>query len=126
MEDLTDNPFATLFPSLTVAKSYQLKQKSEEVENVEVKQSKPLDLSSIDVELNNSIEEIFLFTLNKFSVLGGDNKQLIYLSSLADIIGSYKSNIYFDVYDVLLHSIKNKSSLHAHRPYMKSFLTKDC
>ena len=101
MEDLTDNPFATLFPSLTVAKSYQLKQKSEEVENVEVKQSKPLDLSSIDVELNNSIEEIFLFTLNKFSVLGGDNKQLIYLSSLADIIGSYKSNIYFDVYDVL-------------------------
>jgi len=92
MEDITDNPFATLFPSLTVAKSYQLKQKSEEVENVEVKQSKPLDLSSIDVELNNSIEEIFLFTLNKFSVLGGDNKQLIYLSSLADIIGIHNQS----------------------------------
>merc|ERR1719427_2293005 len=39
-------------------------------------------------ELNNIIEEIFLVTLNKFSVLGGDQKQLVYLSSSADIIGT--------------------------------------
>ena len=38
-------------------------------------------------ELNNAIEDIFLVTLNKFSVLGGEQKQLIYLSSLAEIIG---------------------------------------
>ena len=38
-------------------------------------------------ELNTAIEDIFLVTLNKFSVLGGEQKQLVYLSSLAEIIG---------------------------------------
>ncbi len=37
--------------------------------------------------LNSTIEDIFLFTLNKFSVLGGPHQELVYLSSLAEIIG---------------------------------------
>ena len=41
--------------------------------------------------LNTAIEDIFLFTLNKFSVLGGPHQHLVYLSSLAEIIGTYRS-----------------------------------
>jgi hypothetical protein len=37
--------------------------------------------------LNSTIEQIFLFTLNKYSVLGGPQQQLVFLSSLAEIIG---------------------------------------
>lgn len=40
-------------------------------------------------ELNSSIEEIFLFTLNKYSVIGGQFSQLIFLSGLADVVGQF-------------------------------------
>ncbi len=42
-------------------------------------------------EINSSIEEIFLFTLNKYSVIGGPFSQLVFLSGLADVVG----HIYF-------------------------------
>ena len=39
-------------------------------------------------QLNSAIEDIFLFTLNKYSVVAGDHANLVFLSSLADIIGA--------------------------------------
>jgi len=99
MDDLTENPFAALFPSLSVAKTYKESQKRDQGSPVRSRQSpsppsKHLDLSSDETvknvqELNNIIEEVFLFTLNKFSVIGGEQDQLIFLSSLADIIGTH-------------------------------------
>ena len=38
--------------------------------------------------LDSTIQGIFLFTLNKFSVLGGQHTDLVYISSLAEIIGT--------------------------------------
>ena len=39
-------------------------------------------------QLNSAIEEIFLFTLNKYSVVAGDQANLVFLSSLAEVIGT--------------------------------------
>ena len=100
MDDLKENPFASLFPSLSVAQSY--KDKHQKIHGspegsrlkIETSPSKSVNLSKDESvkdiqELNNIIEEVFLFTLNKFSVIGGDQDQLIFLSSLADIIGTH-------------------------------------
>ena len=100
---MASNPFAALFPNIAVAQCYvesHATTKHEDNENVEME----LDVSSnesVEIpkdeevkevqELNSIIEEVFLVTLNKFSVLGGDQKQLVYLSSLAEIIGRYKA-----------------------------------
>jgi hypothetical protein len=98
--DLSSNPFAALFPNIAVAKCYveslDTTMPVEEVDTdsieMELDVAGPVELPKDDEvkevqELNNIIEEIFLVTLNKFSVLGGDQKQLVYLSSLAEIIG---------------------------------------
>ena len=98
--DLSSNPFAALFPNISVAKCYveslATTMPVEEVDTdsieMELDVAGPVELPKDDEvkevqELNNIIEEIFLVTLNKFSVLGGDQKQLVYLSSLAEIIG---------------------------------------
>ena len=98
-EDLSSNPFAALFPNISVAKYYIESHGNtmpvKEVESIEMDLdvTGPVELPKDDEvkevqELNNIIEEIFLVTLNKFSVLGGDQKQLVYLSSLAEIIGT--------------------------------------
>ena len=99
MDDLKENPFSALFPSLSVAKSYKESQQVKPVQQkLESSPSKIIDgianLSDEEMvkdvqELNSLIEEIFLFTLNKFSVVGGHQKQLVHLSSLAEIIGKY-------------------------------------
>ena len=99
-EELASNPFAALFPNIAIAQCYVDSHVStkhvDEEENMELELSAsepvsvelPKDDEVKEVqELNNIIEEIFLVTLNEFSVLGGDQKQLVYLSSLADIIG---------------------------------------
>ena len=91
--DLTSNPFAALFPTISVAECYVKSHIPIKKESIEMEQDLgPIDPPKDDKvkeiqELNNTIEEIFLVTLNKFSVLGGDQKQLVYLSSLAEIIG---------------------------------------
>jgi len=94
--DLASNPFTALFPTITVAECYvksQLNTK-EKITDMEIDVGQVISLKEDEVteiqELNSTIEEIFLFTLNKFSVLGGEQKQLVYLSSLADIIGTHK------------------------------------
>ena len=100
MDDLKENPFAALFPSLSVAQSYKDSQQKSQSSpgrsrpRIEASPTKSIDLSSDETvknvqELNSIIEEVFLFTLNKFSVIGGENDQLIFLSSLADIIGTH-------------------------------------
>ena len=93
-KDLQSNPFSALFPNLSVAKSFveTSKKSPESPASREFSPTKNVDLSSEETvrdvqELNTAIEDIFLVTLNKFSVLGGEQKQLIYLSSLAEIIG---------------------------------------
>jgi len=94
--DLASNPFAALFPTISVAECYvkshvPIKEESTEMEQDVEPVNPPKDDEVREIqELNNTIEEIFLVTLNKFSVLGGDQKQLVYLSSLADIIGNHK------------------------------------
>ena len=90
-KDLQSNPFSALFPNLSVAKTF-VETSRKSPENREFSPTKNVDLSSEETvrdvqELNTTIEDIFLVTLNKFSVLGGEQKQLIYLSSLAEIIG---------------------------------------
>ena len=96
MDDLKENPFAALFPSVTVAQSYKDSQTADRPK-IESPPVKNVDLSNQETvkdvqELNNIIEEVFLFTLNKFSVVGGSQKQLVYLSSLAEIIGTHNQN----------------------------------
>ena len=99
--DLVSNPFAALFPTIAVAQCYveshgTTKPAEEENIEMEIDVNEPVELPKDEEvkevqELNNIIEEIFLVTLNKFSVLGGDEKQLVYLSSLAEIIGKRKT-----------------------------------
>ena len=99
--DLVGNPFAALFPTIAVAQCYveslgRNKPAEEEHIAMELDVNEPVELPKDEEvkevqELNNIIEEIFLVTLNKFSVLGGDQKQLVYLSSLAEIIGKQKA-----------------------------------
>ena len=36
-------------------------------------------------DLNSIIEEVFLVTLNKYSVVGGPQQQLVHLNSLAEV-----------------------------------------
>ena len=101
-QDLQSNPFAALFPNLSVAKTFveTSKKSPESPANRGFSPAKNVDLSSEETvrdvqELNTAIEDIFLVTLNKFSVLGGEQKQLVYLSSLAEIIGkiAFHSNL---------------------------------
>ena len=40
-------------------------------------------------KVNSSIEEIFLFTLNKYSVVGGKFSELIFLNGLAEVVGNF-------------------------------------
>ena len=91
MEDLRDNPFSLLFPSFHDAKTYQLSRQNKLIKHRDnsVSPKNMRDEQTVkDVqELNSYIEEIFLFTLNKFSVFGGSQQQLIHLSSLSEIIG---------------------------------------
>ena len=90
MDELEQNPFSLLFPSISAAKIYQeSRTNSSPVRKPEPDDRKsPKREVSKDVhELNEIIEEIFLITLNKFSVVGGPQKQLIHLASLSDIIG---------------------------------------
>ena len=63
-----------------------------EVEDDESSAEKPCPPVKQVQDLNNAIEEIFLITLNKFSVIGGAQEHLIHLSSLAEIIGPHKQS----------------------------------
>ena len=102
--DLSSNPFAALFPNISVAQCYveshgttKLVDEEDSIE-MEVGVAEPVEPPKDDEvkevqELNNIIEEIFLVTLNKFSVLGGDQKQPVYLSSLAEIIGKQDHSV---------------------------------
>ena len=98
--NLEGNPFATLFPTIEVAVAYRESQvRLEEANTTELmvieteQQLLPKDsISPISDEnvkqtqdLNNIIEEVFLVTLNQYSVVGGAQQQLIHLSSLAEV-----------------------------------------
>eukprot|EP00092_Neocalanus_flemingeri_P008087 GFUD01008727.1.p1 GENE.GFUD01008727.1~~GFUD01008727.1.p1 ORF type:complete len:1041 (+),score=441.41 GFUD01008727.1:59-3181(+) len=102
-EELKSNPFAALFPTISVAQFYVTSRgtaktpddQNSKVARINIEEEvigtvdPPKDDQVKEIQdLNNTIEEIFLVTLNKFSVLGGDQKQLVYLSSLADILGT--------------------------------------
>ena len=112
--DLSSNPFAALFPNISVAQCYveshsTSKPVEEDSIEMEVGVAGPVEPPKDDEvqevqELNNIIEEIFLVTLNKFSVLGGDQKQLVYLSSLAEIIGKQDHIL---PYRVVTHFLRN-------------------
>jgi len=102
--NLEGNPFASLFPTLEVAVAYRESQ-------AKLEQEKPTELMVIETEeqllpkdaispicdenvkqtqdLNNIIEEVFLVTLNKYSVVGGSQQQLVHLSSLAEVVGAH-------------------------------------
>ena len=103
-QDLASNPFSSLFPTLEVAESYQKLSARQDVpmevvlETVEA-EDKPekivSDLSDEVVvkeiqELNGLIEEVFLVTLNKFSVVAGSQPQLVHLASLSEILGPHR------------------------------------
>ena len=98
---LEGNPFASLFPSMEVAVAYRESQARLEREApselmvIETEeQILPKDtISSISdakvkhtQDLNSIIEEVFLVTLNKYSVVGGPQQQLVHLNSLAEVI----------------------------------------
>ena len=115
MEDLSDNPFTALFPSVSVAQTYKQARESvaDDVKQarIETIPSKTVDVSDEEElkkvhELNSVIEEIFLFTLNKFSVIGSDQKQLIHLTSLAEIIGATQKNNYSNFYWLDLETLE--------------------
>ena len=97
---LEGNPFASLFPSMEVAVAYRESQ-------ARLEREAPSELMVIKTEeqilpkdtispisdakvkhtqdLNSIIEEVFLVTLNKYSVVGGPQKQLVHLNSLAEV-----------------------------------------
>ena len=110
-QDLQSNPFSALFPNLSVAKSFVDTQKSPERPGRSSESpSRKVDLSSDSAvrdvhELNKAIEDTFLVTLNKFSVFGGEQKQLVYLSSLAEIIGK-AGVVYYVSFSIKHHSRK--------------------
>ena len=98
---LEGNPFASLFPSMEVAVAYRESQ-------ARLEREAPSELMVIKTEeqilpkdtispisdakvkhtqdLNSIIEEVFLVTLNKYSVVGGPQQQLVHLNSLAEVI----------------------------------------
>ena len=97
---LEGNPFASLFPSMEVAVAYRESQARLEREAptelmvIETKeQILPKDTISPTSDakvkhtqdLNSIIEEVFLVTLNKYSVVGGPQQQLVHLNSLAEV-----------------------------------------
>ena len=99
--NLEGNPFASLFPTLEVAVAYRESQARLEQENptelmvIETEeQLLPKDAISpisdenvkLTQDLNSVIEEVFLVTLNKYSVVGGSQQQLVYLNSLAEVL----------------------------------------
>lgn len=95
---MSSNPFAGLFPSLELAAQYKALTEIPSVVPTEPSGKDPPDSPTPppddhqvkDVQdLNNAIEEIFLVTLNKFSVISGPQSHLVYLSSLAEIIGTH-------------------------------------
>ena len=98
---LEGNPFASLFPSMEVAVAYRESQARLEREAPSElmvikteEQILPKDTSSPisdakvkpTQDLNSIIEEVFLVTLNKYSVVGGPQQQLVHLNSLAEVI----------------------------------------
>jgi len=96
--DLSSNPFAGLFPNLELAAQYKALVETAPVISAEPSGKDPPDSPTPpppddqvkDVqELNNAIEEIFLVTLNRFSVISGAQSHLVFLSSLAEIIGTH-------------------------------------
>ena len=101
-QELQSNPFSALFPNLSVAKTFIETTKTSPESSPakrEISPTKNVNLSSEETvrdvqELNTAIEDIFLVALNKFSVLGGEQKQLIFLSSLAEIIGKTGGHSY--------------------------------
>ena len=98
---LEGNPFASLFPSMEVAVAYRESQ-------ARLEREAPSELMVIETEeqilpkdtisptsdakvkhtqdLNSIIEEVFLVTLNKYSVVGGPQQQLVHLNCLAEVI----------------------------------------
>ena len=98
---LEGNPFASLFPSMEVAVAYRESQ-------ARLEKEAPTELMVIETEeqilpkdkispisdakvkhtqdLNSIIEEVFLVTLNKYSVVGGPQQQLVHLNSLAEVL----------------------------------------
>ena len=99
--NLEGNPFASLFPTLEVAVAYRESQARLEHENsTELMMIKteeqllpketisPLSDENVKLtqDLNSIIEEVFLVTLNKYSVVGGSQQQLVYLNSLAEVL----------------------------------------
>ena len=98
--NLEGNPFASLFPTLEVAVAYRESQAKLEQENptelmvIETEEQllpketiSPISDENVKLtqDLNNAIEEVFLVTLNKYSVVGGSQQQLVHLSSLAEV-----------------------------------------
>ena len=97
---LEGNPFASLFPSMEVAVAYRESRARLEredpselmvIETEEQILSKDTISSISDAkvkhtqDLNSIIEEVFLVTLNKYSVVGGPQQQLVHLNSLAEV-----------------------------------------
>ena len=107
---LEGNPFASLFPSMEVAVAYRESQ-------ARLEREAPSELMVIKTEeqilpkdtispisdakvkhtqdLNSIIEEVFLVTLNKYSVVGGPQKQLVHLNSLAEV--KFQSNAHLQL-----------------------------
>jgi len=102
-EGLATNPFTALFPSLEVARVYKAsvaREEAEEEVEVVVIQSEEVVAKVADSplcddnvgrtqQLNNIIEEVFLVTLNKFSVVGGAQAHLLHLAALAELLGAH-------------------------------------
>jgi ubiquitin conjugation factor E4 A len=98
--DLAANPFASLFPTVEVAHAYcssggsqAASAATEVVIRADVANSKEAltdDKVTEIQELNGVIEEVFLVTLNKFSVVGGEQAQLVLLAGMAEILGPHR------------------------------------
>jgi len=110
MSDLGGNPFAQLFPSLERAQQYSARIIDTGVNNIQneaptdiqdTPPNKSTDAAQLSDEhvveqiqnVNAAIQRIFLFTLNKYSVLGTrDSDGLVFLSQLAETIGTHNQS----------------------------------
>jgi len=100
--DLSENPFSQLFPSVECAAEYRDLNRGDRSEPPDPLDTPPEKLARAGPtvsevaknvqQLNSAIEDIFLFTLNKYSVVAGDHANLVFLSSLADIIGVHNQS----------------------------------
>ena len=98
--DLSSNPFAALFPNISIAQCYveshSTTMHKDEEDSIEME----LGVAGLveppkDEEVQEVQELNKIITLNKFSVLGGDQKQLVYLSSLALKYGRFVTSSLF-------------------------------